>query len=139
MLILIGDRILLTNLDFQLRNAKITRFWNRVKKIIRTIHIKLDKNPYLDKDYWLEYKNREGNRKLTGMYKKVWEKQKGICPFCNSMIDINADAEERPLHHKDGNHKNHTVYNLIYTHIHCHKQCHIINSKLNNCRPTYGF
>jgi len=27
---LIGDRILLTNLDFQLRNAKITRFWNRV-------------------------------------------------------------------------------------------------------------
>jgi len=32
MLILIGDRILLTNLDFQLRNAKITRFWNRVAK-----------------------------------------------------------------------------------------------------------
>src|SRR5665647_3825372 len=31
MLILIGDRILLTNLDFQLRNAKITRFWNRVE------------------------------------------------------------------------------------------------------------
>jgi len=30
MLILIGDRILRTNLDFQLRNAKITRFWNRV-------------------------------------------------------------------------------------------------------------
>ena len=30
MLILIVDRILLTNLDFQLRNAKITRFWNRV-------------------------------------------------------------------------------------------------------------
>jgi len=34
MLILIGDRILLTNLDFQLRNAKITRFWNRVKKCL---------------------------------------------------------------------------------------------------------
>jgi len=30
MLILIGDRILLTNSDFQSRNAKITRFWNRV-------------------------------------------------------------------------------------------------------------
>src|SRR5665647_1035601 len=29
------------------------------KKIIRTIPIKLDKNPYLDKDYWLEYKTRE--------------------------------------------------------------------------------
>jgi len=32
MLILIGDRILLANLDFQSRNAKITRFWNRVQK-----------------------------------------------------------------------------------------------------------
>src|SRR5665647_624472 len=31
MLILIGGRILLTNLNFQSRNAKITRFWNRVK------------------------------------------------------------------------------------------------------------
>src|SRR5665648_343105 len=30
MLILIGGRILLTNLNFQSRNAKITRFWNRV-------------------------------------------------------------------------------------------------------------
>jgi len=27
---LIGGRILLTNLNFQSRNAKITRFWNRV-------------------------------------------------------------------------------------------------------------
>jgi len=34
MLILIGDRILLTNLDFQLRNAKITRFWNRVVMVL---------------------------------------------------------------------------------------------------------
>jgi len=33
MLILIGDRILLANLDFQSRNAKITRFWNRVYSI----------------------------------------------------------------------------------------------------------
>src|SRR5665647_1540253 len=32
MLILIGDRILLTNSDFQSRNAKITRFWNRVRQ-----------------------------------------------------------------------------------------------------------
>jgi len=30
---LIGDRILLTNLDFQSRNAKITRFWNRVENL----------------------------------------------------------------------------------------------------------
>src|SRR5665647_1192609 len=43
MLILIGDRILLTNLDFQLRNAKITRFWNRV--ITEAYRLKDIQNP----------------------------------------------------------------------------------------------
>src|SRR5665647_188108 len=45
MLILIGDRILLTNLDFQLRNAKITRFWNRVEilEIIYLLFLKVNK------------------------------------------------------------------------------------------------
>src|SRR5665647_1698155 len=56
MLILIGDRILLTNLDFQLRNAKITRFWNRVvmsgsfffhTKFLCFFVLKLQKNSYL--------------------------------------------------------------------------------------------
>ena len=40
-------------------------------RIIRTIPIKLDKNPYLDKDYWFEYKTKERNRKLMGMYKSM--------------------------------------------------------------------
>jgi RNA-directed DNA polymerase len=40
-------------------------------RIIRTIPIKLDKNPYLDRDYWIEYKTKERNRKLMGMYKSV--------------------------------------------------------------------
>jgi len=40
-------------------------------RIIRTIPIKMDKNPYLDKDYWLEYKTKERSRKLMGMYKSM--------------------------------------------------------------------
>lgn len=40
-------------------------------RIIRTLPIKLDKNPYLDKDYWFEYKTKERNRKLMGMYKSI--------------------------------------------------------------------
>jgi len=40
-------------------------------RIIRTIPIKLDKNPYLDRDYWIEYKTKERNRKLMGMYKSM--------------------------------------------------------------------
>lgn len=45
-------------------------------RIIRTIPIKLDKNPYLDKDYWFEYKTNERNRKLMGMYKSKGKKKK---------------------------------------------------------------
>ena len=99
------------------------------KRIIRTTPIKMDMNPYINKEYWLDYKIKEGSRKLAGMYKKVWEKQKGICPFCKLMIDINTDARERPLHHKDGNHDNHIISNLAYVHIHCHRQYHSLNAK----------
>ena len=98
------------------------------KRINRTTPIKLDKNPYLDKDYWLTYKIKEGSQKLTGMYKKVWDRQKGICPFCGLMIEVNGNAEERPLHHKDGNHKNHIISNLAYVHSYCHRQYHALNT-----------
>ena len=40
-------------------------------RIIRTISIKLDKNPYMDKDYWFEYKTKARNRKLAMMHKSM--------------------------------------------------------------------
>ena len=40
-------------------------------RIIRTIPIKLDKNPYMDKDYWFEYKTKARNRKLAVMHKSM--------------------------------------------------------------------
>jgi len=40
-------------------------------RIIRTISIKLDKNPYMDKDYWFEYKTKARNRKLAVMHKSM--------------------------------------------------------------------
>jgi len=110
------------------------------KKIIRTTPIKLDKNPFLDKDYWIKYKFNEGSRKLTGRFKRAWDNQNGICPDCNQLIDIHSDPEDRPLHHKDGNHNNNTVSNLVYKHANCHRQQHALKPKLqNNSRPTKGF
>ena len=61
--------------------------------------------------------------------KNVWVNQKGKCPICNLPIDINVDAEERPLHHKNGNRKNNSISNLAYTHVHCHRQHHATNPK----------
>lgn len=108
------------------------------KKIVRHTKLKSEINPYLDKEYFTKRKYNQGIRKISGLFKKVWENQKGTCPFCNLLIDINNDAEERPLHHKNGNHKDNRISNLVYSHAHCHRQHHATKSKPNNCCPTYG-
>ncbi|WP_244624893.1 group II intron maturase-specific domain-containing protein [Methanococcoides vulcani] len=99
------------------------------KRIVRHTKLSLDKNPYTDKEYFVERKFNQGARKLSGMFKKVWINQKGKCHICNLPIDISADAEERPLHHKNGNHKDYIVSNLAYVHVHCHRQHHATNPK----------
>ncbi len=48
------------------------------KKIVRHTKLKLDMNPYLDKDYFILRKIKLGIKKLTGMVNKVWNKSKNI-------------------------------------------------------------
>ncbi len=48
-------------------------------RIIRHTKLKLDKNPYTDKDYFVERKLNLGIKKLKGIAKKVWVKTKQIC------------------------------------------------------------
>ncbi|MDP2217910.1 MAG: group II intron reverse transcriptase/maturase [Methanolobus sp.] len=100
------------------------------KKIVRNPQIKFDKNPYLDRDYFVKRKFNQGIKKLSGKFKKVWENQKGKCPICNLLIDINTNADDRPLHHTNGNHNDNRVLNLVYTHEHCHRQYHANNPKI---------
>jgi RNA-directed DNA polymerase len=114
-------------------NAKGTRHWvfstetNQLKllsnkKIVRHIKLTLDVNPYLNKGYFAERKYNQGLRKLSGKFKKVWDNQEGIFPICNFPIDVSTDAEERPLHHINRNHKDNRISNLAYLHVHCHRQ-----------------
>lgn len=58
------------------------------KKIVRHTRLSLDKNSYLDKEYFMNRKYNQGLRKLSGKFKKVWDKQKGPYPICNLLIDI---------------------------------------------------
>lgn len=37
-----------------------------------------------------------------------------------------------PWHHKNGNHKDNRISNLVYKHAYCHRQYHAINPKPNN-------
>ncbi len=99
------------------------------KIIVRHTLVKLDKNPYLDSDYFEKRKFNLGAKKLSGKFKKVWENQKGKCPICNLSININANADERPLHHIDRNRKNNSTPNLVYLHAHCHRQYHATNPR----------
>jgi len=48
-------------------------------KIIRHARLKLDMNPYLDKEYFVLRKLKQKARKLTEMADKVWDKVKKIC------------------------------------------------------------
>lgn len=49
------------------------------RKIIRHTRLKLDMNPYLDKDYFVRRKLKLGIKKLRGMAENVWDKAKRIC------------------------------------------------------------
>ena len=46
------------------------------KKIVRHTKLKLDMNPYLDKDYFILRKIKLGVKKLTNQANRVWDKTK---------------------------------------------------------------
>lgn len=68
------------------------------KNIIRHHRLKLDKNPFIDLEYFKKRKYRMGCLKLSGNMKKLWIKQKGYCPLCNESMDI---AEDRRMMYTD--------------------------------------
>ena len=104
---------------------------NRLKfcstiKIFRHTKLRLNQNPYLDKDYFAERRFKLGARKLAGKFKKIWFRQNGKCYFCNQPLDI---TEERDLYHiipRSDNGENRSD-NLTYVHKHCHRQYHSVN------------
>ena len=89
------------------------------KKIIRHIMIRLDENPYLNKNYFERRKFIQGARKLTGRFQAIWKRQKGKSCICNQPMSI---SEERELRHiiplRNGGDNN--IKNLMYVHRYCH-------------------
>ncbi|KPQ44463.1 MAG: RNA-directed DNA polymerase [Candidatus Methanoperedens nitroreducens] len=55
-------------------------------KIVRHTPLKLDKNPYLDEEYFVSRKLKQGLKKLTGIATKIADEAKKICkPETNTM------------------------------------------------------
>jgi hypothetical protein len=68
----------LGTLVFSTKKNRLKRFSDT--KIVRHIGLKLDKNPYLDIEYFKLRKFRQHALKLTGWYKTSWDKlQDGVC------------------------------------------------------------
>jgi RNA-directed DNA polymerase len=65
-------------------------------KIVRHVSLKLDKNPYTDRRYFAKRKLLLEANKLTGRAKKVWNRQKGLCPLCKTVMD---KMEERKMYY----------------------------------------
>ncbi len=59
-------------------------------KIVRHIRLKLDMNPYFDKDYFISRKIKQGVKKLTGIAKNGWDKAKKICKHENETMTNNC-------------------------------------------------
>jgi RNA-directed DNA polymerase len=64
-------------------------------RIIRHTSLSLSKNPYIDTEYFESRKLKMESNKLTGRAKRVWLKQKGICPMCKTLMD---KIEERKMY-----------------------------------------
>jgi RNA-directed DNA polymerase len=104
------------------RNQRLIRL--TYSPIIRHPSLKLDMNPYLDKEYFEKRALILGARRLTGDFQRIWARQKGICPFCKKPILDHVEAE---VHHvwprQWGGSR--SVTNLVYLHIGCHKTYHM--------------
>ena len=61
--------------------------------IIRHIKIRKDTNPYIHTEYLNKRKFEQGVRKLTGKFKKIWIKQKGLCYHCGTPMEINDNRD----------------------------------------------
>lgn len=86
-------------------------------KFTKLTNIKVDRNPYIDRDYFIK-----NNAHLTiyGLRKTIYIKYNFKCAVCNGPL---AGEEEIQLHHivpvKDGGKA--TIDNLVPVHTTCHK------------------
>lgn len=77
--------------------------------------ILLNKNPYVDMEYFQRRQDRKAINGVTGRYQKVWKRQQGLCYYCGrpilpdqarDVVQISADKSARPS-------------NMVYVHDFC--------------------
>lgn len=89
------------------------------KHIIRHLRLKLDKNPFIDVEYFEKRKYRMGCLKLSGNMKNLWIKQKVYCPICKELMDIAEDR--RMMYINDNLNSKDKINKMIMVHKNCMK------------------
>lgn len=89
--------------------------------IIRHTPIRMDANPYLDAEYFAEHKFKQGVKRLSGRFKRVWEKQKGNCYHCGLSMDCSEDKEIFFLKSQESQKGKCDVSDMAYVHQYCQK------------------
>ena len=105
------------------KSGKSLLHLSRDIKHLRHIKVRKDANPY-DTQWENYFAQRDRKLKLkqsTSYQAKVFRQQDGICPVCRQRIEAEEKLE---LHHKDGNHHNNKIENVVWLHPNCHRQLH---------------
>lgn len=86
--------------------------------IVRHTKVRLDANPYLDTQYFLDRKFEHGMKRLSGRFKLVWKNQNGCCYHCGMPMEI-RDNREIFLKVPESMGGKYEVSNMAYVHKHC--------------------
>jgi RNA-directed DNA polymerase len=107
-------------------------------KARRHLKIKGDANPF-DKEWEAYFQRRDRQLSLqasSGFRATVLTRQNGCCPLCRQVIQSEENLE---LHHRDDNHQNNHIGNLVLLHPNCHRQLHYApDNKTESARPARG-
>jgi RNA-directed DNA polymerase len=86
--------------------------------IVRHTRVRMDANPYLEPEYFIQRQFNHGMKRLSGRFKQVWKNQNGCCYHCGQPIDIGDGKDiffKIPIS-KGGKDE---VSNMAYVHNHC--------------------
>jgi RNA-directed DNA polymerase len=113
----------------------------RVQEVLkqqRYIKIKGDANPFDPQwEAYFQYRERQLALKASSAFRaKVLQQQHGRCPGCQQVLQYDESLE---LHHRDGNHQNNRLINLVLLHPNCHRQAHYAPDRSTEpTRPSRG-
>jgi RNA-directed DNA polymerase len=90
---------------------------HRISKTILTVHqpLSVNKNPYLDDDYYETRTDRRAITSVTGKYKPIWLRQEGKCYYCGKPILADDRKDLVTINPA----RNKSTKNLAYVHEYC--------------------